>query len=339
MLAATRYAQTTNPLDKVYGILGLCYHRVCPDYSKDIVALYYEVAANVVQDAISDENLTKDKTLREPYLYRLLYSVDHEPTDGLPSCAVDWTRPRETTSLGQGALGRGYFDAGGRAPAARNIRLNADTHALKHPALLFSTVRHLSEIFRSADLSVDDCDTGNHSLRHAVNFATSQPANSRQGVFLTLCNTLVAGKDGFDNIRYPEAFTEILSLLCDETIRSHALIPGQTYTPRQQKGRFTTVNLKTRSTGRAFQSLKRAYKAAVLHRRLCWSEDGHLGLVPRHTQVGDVLCVLPGSVVPFVVREMGGGDYMLVGECYVHDVMQGELFRDDSMSVVDLALR
>ena len=77
----------------------------------------------------------------------------------------------------------------------------------------------------------------------------------------------------------------------------------------------------------------------MLNRRLCWSEDGHLALVPRHTRVGDVLCVLLVSVMPFVLRKRDDGAYMLVGECYVHDVMQGQLLRDGEKQVGHIVLR
>jgi hypothetical protein len=39
----------------------------------------------------------------------------------------------------------------------------------------------------------------------------------------------------------------------------------------------------------------------------------------------DVLCVLYGGNVPFIIRPTTDGEaYTLVGECYVHDLMHGE---------------
>jgi hypothetical protein len=43
------------------------------------------------------------------------------------------------------------------------------------------------------------------------------------------------------------------------------------------------------------------------------------------TRVGDIVCVLFGSNVPLVLRQVGNkGDYKLIGECYVTGIMQGE---------------
>jgi hypothetical protein len=43
------------------------------------------------------------------------------------------------------------------------------------------------------------------------------------------------------------------------------------------------------------------------------------------TRVGDVVCVLYGSDVPFIIRQVGNkGEYKLIGECYVSGIMHGE---------------
>jgi hypothetical protein len=41
------------------------------------------------------------------------------------------------------------------------------------------------------------------------------------------------------------------------------------------------------------------------------------------THTGDLVVVLFGGRVPFVLRQQGKR-YTLIGECYIHDVMDGE---------------
>jgi hypothetical protein len=48
------------------------------------------------------------------------------------------------------------------------------------------------------------------------------------------------------------------------------------------------------------------------------------GLCPPDTKVGDIICILHGCSVPVVLREKQGGYMSLVGEAYVHGVMDGE---------------
>ncbi|KAF5006581.1 hypothetical protein FDECE_7056 [Fusarium decemcellulare] len=48
------------------------------------------------------------------------------------------------------------------------------------------------------------------------------------------------------------------------------------------------------------------------------------GMGPSDMEVGDLLCVLFGAEVPFLLRPCGDG-YLVVGECYAYDVMHGEI--------------
>lgn len=62
--------------------------------------------------------------------------------------------------------------------------------------------------------------------------------------------------------------------------------------------------------------------------RVAVLESGRLSLVPRLTKVGDDCCIIPGVPVPFVVRKQGdeqSQQFKLVGESYVHGVMNGEI--------------
>ena len=63
------------------------------------------------------------------------------------------------------------------------------------------------------------------------------------------------------------------------------------------------------------------------------TEHGQMGLGPRLMRQRDLVCVLLGSGVPFVLREVSGGGsgdgwYELVGECYCHGIMDGEAVRE-----------
>jgi hypothetical protein len=54
-------------------------------------------------------------------------------------------------------------------------------------------------------------------------------------------------------------------------------------------------------------------------------EQSYLGLCSGSTQPGDYVCVLYGSVVPVVLRKGdSNGAWTVVGESYVHGLMDGE---------------
>lgn len=54
------------------------------------------------------------------------------------------------------------------------------------------------------------------------------------------------------------------------------------------------------------------------------TKSGYMGLGPKSSQEGDVLC---GEQVPFLLRSAGEDTFRLVGECYVYGIMNGEAVR------------
>lgn len=64
-----------------------------------------------------------------------------------------------------------------------------------------------------------------------------------------------------------------------------------------------------------------------LHRSFVVTERGYLGLGRNSMQPGDVVCVLRGGNVPFILRKKGDRYYELVGEAYVHGIMDGSFVR------------
>ena len=59
--------------------------------------------------------------------------------------------------------------------------------------------------------------------------------------------------------------------------------------------------------------------------RLFTTSSGHLGLAPKSTMERDLVCVLQGARIPFIVRPADDHGYKLVGEAYVHRIMHGEV--------------
>ena len=78
----------------------------------------------------------------------------------------------------------------------------------------------------------------------------------------------------------------------------------------------------------------------VAGRRFFVTKSGMLGLGPARIEEGDVVAVLFGASVPFLLRPVGGDlrHCRLVGECYVHDIMEGQavqVWRAGGMAEMD----
>jgi hypothetical protein len=75
---------------------------------------------------------------------------------------------------------------------------------------------------------------------------------------------------------------------------------------------------------------------------LCITYGGYIGLFPLNTQLGDEIAVIHGCDTPFVVRRSTtdrDGSYTVIGECYIHGMMQGELFESPRFTVETIKLR
>ena len=65
---------------------------------------------------------------------------------------------------------------------------------------------------------------------------------------------------------------------------------------------------------------------AIAGRRLAVTDKSYIGLVPTTTRRGDKVCVVYGFTVPFILCRKAE-HYSLVGDCYIHGLMQGEIFK------------
>ena len=60
------------------------------------------------------------------------------------------------------------------------------------------------------------------------------------------------------------------------------------------------------------------------HRTVYITERGALGLGTDNVQIGDVVCILFGGTVPFVLRPQAHY-WHFVGDCYVEEIMHVSL--------------
>jgi hypothetical protein len=77
-------------------------------------------------------------------------------------------------------------------------------------------------------------------------------------------------------------------------------------------------------------------------RKLFHTATGYVGIGPSLSQRGDIVCVLAGGAVPFVVRRDAYSSrsrrrFELIGEAYIHGIMHGEAtsrFANDEQATV-----
>ncbi|PVH80371.1 hypothetical protein DL98DRAFT_588478 [Cadophora sp. DSE1049] len=71
-------------------------------------------------------------------------------------------------------------------------------------------------------------------------------------------------------------------------------------------------------------------------RRVFATRFGYLGLGPVGIEAGDRICIFLGFSTPFVVRPRDGGGYLVVGECYIYGLMDGEALVEGTLEDIIL---
>jgi hypothetical protein len=68
-----------------------------------------------------------------------------------------------------------------------------------------------------------------------------------------------------------------------------------------------------------------ALRNMIYMRAFGLTEKGYMCMTPGESKLGDAIILVAGSTTPFVFREVEGGKWALLGECYVHGISKGEL--------------
>jgi hypothetical protein len=81
-----------------------------------------------------------------------------------------------------------------------------------------------------------------------------------------------------------------------------------------------------------------AFEGASCERAFAVTDGKYVGLVPVKAKAGDYVGIILGCDIPFIVRE-DDGKYVLVGECYIHGIMDGEAMDMEKYKIQDIILK
>ena len=73
-----------------------------------------------------------------------------------------------------------------------------------------------------------------------------------------------------------------------------------------------------------------AVSGVLYGRTFIASTTGLIYLGPEETQANDVIFVAMGADILFALHPQEDGNFKFVEECYVHGIMDGELFRSEA---------
>ena len=318
LLAMSRSNGVTDERDKIYALLALANDEtartITPDYSAEntIAKVYTDVAEKYIRQGFGAE------LLQYP-------GCDHLTT-GLPSWVPDWSHQSRSTFSSM------RFSCSRKSQS--HITLGPDQGKLQIRGAIIDSFEYLGFPCRyySLDSSQDrlyrkgpnddlpPVETDMH-MRQVV-YATAKmlfqnfcPADRYPEGWSTALGRTLAADCTRSGERSDPAFME--SFAAFENFNDQSLemsVLKATIEPGSEKDKLLDQAWRYEN---AVQEVQKG-------RRICVTKGGYMGITTYDTEMGDLLVILEGFTMPFVLRRKGD-HFVIVGDCYIHGIMDGEL--------------
>lgn len=343
VMTATRYLEVTDPRDKIYGLLGLADTSIVPDYTRSTADVYLDFARS--QILLGEwQNISLFAGIG------IVGSVRR--TCDLPSWVCDWRAFSEHGSVSSNPLPASSYKAAGSSMEA--IRIYPESTILWTQGVRCAKIVESERIIR-VDLHGDSWGR----FRPAMGEQTYPTGIPRlQALFRTLLADIIQGGKGIErSLAHYDLFLSMavgfLSMLGRAAKRQEDKVslmsanfdPVQaflTWLGEDRHGRsdqeILAPLLGTQSCppqimwpehkewGRErplFMDFYEQIRYNVHGRSFFWTEKSYIGIGPALLKESDIICVMLGCSIPFVLREVDD-HYILVGHCFVLGFMDGE---------------
>ncbi|KAI4945442.1 hypothetical protein J4E86_009329 [Alternaria arbusti] len=302
VLQKFREFQSTDPRDKVYGLIGLSGFQpdrnlMMPDYTKSTAQVFTDTALHTI---------TRNKHLL--VFAHVAHHADYDGDDDYRSWAPRWDIPRDTVSIGQGVVVLKSGACSGRE-AQFVVTKHPEGEQLCLTGIIHAKVTTVDKVF---DL---------------------ESSTKLEG--LQMYPEVVEAYKGIDwNNPMSDVALPVLArtLTVDDTTRNSTKLGSESGHARYEE--FRRYLEWYRDPKAEFDSL--SGDALQCHNQigiLCGgyrffrTEEKDFGIGPACMREGDVVVVFYGGSAPCVLRPKGDR-YLLLGNAYVDSIMNGELVKE-----------
>ncbi|KAF6528934.1 hypothetical protein HZS61_000246 [Fusarium oxysporum f. sp. conglutinans] len=331
-LHRARHLLSKDPRDHVYAFLGhFSIHtgssslaELVADYSRSIEDIYYDVAVRELSGCESLLLLSACHAIPATYKKRIMERGD------VPTWVPDW---RVVPLHLMGTPVTPHRASGEYRP---QLYIDEETRVLHIYGVRLDRIRRPSWIFWNNAFHF----RRNNPFRLPIEglwrdiCGRNQPFNLRQryrngeSAFFALVQTLTNACIGADRSRPYESIPK------DEWLAN-----GAAYLVRalDKPGAVSPEIQELAQTGDGF---KWSHEATLVtrYRGFAITFGGWFVVGPDIMQAGDMVVVLYGGRTPFLLRRKDDGTWILVGECYVHGMMNGEVFDLDGVEEEEFAI-
>ncbi|KAG4432561.1 hypothetical protein IFR05_011949 [Cadophora sp. M221] len=326
---------STDPRDKVYGVLGLASDAdkigLKVDYSISATDLYIDTAIQVL------------KTCQN---FEILSCFLSNPKLTLPSWVPDWS----TSPVAYCNIAWELFNAHASTPAS--ITINKSEQKLVTKGVLFDELIYVShEIFPSMGALpgfatlwpgqpftwiLIHLDIVHHLIKHPYGDSITE------AFWRTLITDQTHVPSRADHT-YTYNFRSAIRVCSLSYALSMGIPPGYSDNDMLQLAEYASLGEdfdwdasdNRASYGHHYMSM---FQNMARHRSFGFTKKGFLALVPSVCNAGDVVAVFAGGNVPFVLRGTGEeGQFKVIGESFVQGIMDGEAFENNPI-ITDITL-
>lgn len=88
-----------------------------------------------------------------------------------------------------------------------------------------------------------------------------------------------------------------------------------------------------------FAEIQQLFGMMASGRNFCLSRERRIGWVPHAARTGDIVSIMPGSPVPFIIRPVErGNSYLMISQYYIHGIIDGEAVagKEDQFQRIEL---
>ena len=313
VLGLYRRMKATDPRDKVYALLGIAPSSdtsgIVPDYSQSVASIYTGVAKYLIE---KEGNLT--------IFTDVLGNSGHM---GLPSWVPDWSSVTDIYCLGRQTFrdSRAYHAAGKTVTVEKKAG-NRDQINLRGFIV---------------DMITRCCQPSQSSMRKDHYFL-----KSLWDEVAIIMETRSRSLYTFTGERCEEAYLKTLSADTYPWSERNTLNLSGDFPEHSKWLQSDAQNINLVSdwwqwiqTGQVAERVPSAvikeimdHMSTITRRRNVFvTEKGYLGLGREDLRKGDLVCILLGGNLPYLLRPKSDTIYQFLGECYVHGIMDGEAMK------------
>jgi hypothetical protein len=360
-----------DPRDKIFGIQGFCKGNIdssiLPNYKKSTVKVYLATAKYL---------LRQDNPLRLLSYAGIGYFTKPNPkfrnkkyqkrvAERLPSWCPDWSRrPRlGILSYRDSTVFLSAYRAGGDDNAKHEIGKGSQSRTL---FLMGREVDTISSLGPQLGVQRKERDTEKDADENEATETWNISAQKNQGTAVRESWKLILDSVESDCVKQPYPYTNPNQRLHDVFWRTLSGDRTQTRRPApvgcrdefeqwmsfqnqmEDEGIYSAISgdpktpLPLELFGKyGYAKFGLLFTNCGFGRSLCVTKRGYIGAVPPLARNGDIIYLIQGAQVPFVLRpvattdpganESSSNSFELVGEAYVHGIMDGEFHGRDEL--------